>query len=380
MKYKHYLLLTVVTAIMTGFMACGDDEPEAPAPSDGTENPSGPDTTPDDGDKNQGDDGKDDSPYGELGDGDLLATGSVSDITQTSATLHGTMNMDHMAWPGIFEMNFRELSVVYSVLEDGVDGEALGWVHYDKMTKEKAGVMPGADGHFSITVTDLMPGTKFYYRIHAVYGGEDYYSDQIRSFTTPAAKRDTRAGEAVDLGIGVKWADRNVGADSPADAGKLYLWGTVFSIDDYPDAGDYRSKSISWLRRFIQFDENDNLRPECDAATANWGGKWRMPTPDEIMRLMYYCDWEWQSEEESGGSPGVKVTGPNGNHIFLPQTKGHSSGYYPSNTLSTGYDQSVFHILYFDWNINKEKTNGLYLYHADWDYPTGRNIRPVYIE
>lgn len=50
-----------------------------------------------------------------------------------------------------------------------------------------------------------------------------------------------------------------------------------------------------------------------DAATANWGGDWRMPTSEEIEELIEECEWELQAN-------GYQVTGPNGNSIFLPFT------------------------------------------------------------
>lgn len=48
-----------------------------------------------------------------------------------------------------------------------------------------------------------------------------------------------------------------------------------------------------------------------DAATANWGGGWRMPTTQELGELYLYCTWEFVGS-------GYRVTGPNGNSIFLP--------------------------------------------------------------
>ena len=62
-------------------------------------------------------------------------------------------------------------------------------------------------------------------------------------------------------------------------------------------------------------DADGNLTAEYDVATANWGGSWRMPTLAEMKELINNCTWEWTTQN---GVYGRKVTGPNGNSIFLP--------------------------------------------------------------
>ncbi len=48
-----------------------------------------------------------------------------------------------------------------------------------------------------------------------------------------------------------------------------------------------------------------------DPATANWGASWTMPTKAQIDELIKECTWEFTGA-------GYKVTGSNGNSIFLP--------------------------------------------------------------
>lgn len=111
--------------------------------------------------------------------------------------------------------------------------------------------------------------------------------------------------EAVDLGLSVKWASCNIGASSPSEYGKLYGWGdptgnlTTETLDDYPSANPPASICGT----------------EYDIATTNWGSDWRMPTQTEFEELASKCDWEWT---EMNGINGMKVTGQNGNSIFLP--------------------------------------------------------------
>ena len=52
-----------------------------------------------------------------------------------------------------------------------------------------------------------------------------------------------------------------------------------------------------------------------DAARSNWGGSWRLPTKWELEELKNKCTWSWISQS---GVNCYRVTGPNGNSIFLP--------------------------------------------------------------
>ena len=68
--------------------------------------------------------------------------------------------------------------------------------------------------------------------------------------------------------------------------------------------------------------------PEDDAAHVNWGGEWRMPTIDEVDELIQQCSWTWTQLNDVYG---YKVTGPNGNSIFLPAAGYKGAGpSYPS--------------------------------------------------
>ena len=62
-------------------------------------------------------------------------------------------------------------------------------------------------------------------------------------------------------------------------------------------------------------DNKTVLDPEDDVAHVKWGGTWRMPTRAEQDELRKKCKWKWTT---LNGVNGYKVTGPNGNSIFLP--------------------------------------------------------------
>ena len=114
--------------------------------------------------------------------------------------------------------------------------------------------------------------------------------------------------EWVDLGLpsGLKWATCNVGALNPSDYGNYYAWGEINTKSEYDI-----ENSVFFKKQMCDIGGD----PALDAATANWGGRWRMPTKDEFQELIDKCTWTWTTQD---GNEGYKVTGPNGNSIFLP--------------------------------------------------------------
>jgi hypothetical protein len=144
--------------------------------------------------------------------------------------------------------------------------------------------------------------------------------------------------EPVDLGLSVKWANFNVGASKPEEYGILFGWADVTgnktstSNDDYPSANP--PKNISGT--------------EYDAAHVHWGGSWRLPTKDEQLELVGACAWE---KTELNGVEGYRVTGKNGNSIFLAASGGRigtklhyqvSGGDFWSGTLSGNTDEAYY--------------------------------------
>ena len=129
--------------------------------------------------------------------------------------------------------------------------------------------------------------------------------------------------EAVDLGLSVKWANMNVGATKPSGYGTYFAWGETkpkefYSWETY--AWSQKNTQFQFLTKYSSNDKKTQLVPSDDAARANWGGEWRMPTVDEFEELMNpdKCTWEWIAQD---GVNGYKVTGKKtGNSIFLPIT------------------------------------------------------------
>ncbi|MEG2598792.1 MAG: hypothetical protein RSA66_04910 [Muribaculaceae bacterium] len=143
------------------------------------------------------------------------------------------------------------------------------------------------------------------------------------SFDTPPIEQSTY----IDLGLSVKWASCNAGASSPEGYGGYYNW-----------------------------------KAAC---------KFSLPTQEQIKELIDKCTWEGTSLNDVTG---MKVTGPNGNSIFMPYSgfligsiplgQG-SNGYYWSSTLANNAVDA--RILAFDV--------GGYVFNVDVDEEL--SVRPV---
>ncbi len=151
--------------------------------------------------------------------------------------------------------------------------------------------------------------------------------------------------EYVDLGLPseLKWATCNVGAESPEGYGDYFAWGEVepkttynWSTYKYGTASDQLTKycNNSSYGKDGFTDNKTELDPEDDAAIVNWGGKWRMPTKEEQDELLNNCAWTWISQN---GVNGYKVTGPNGNSIFLPAVGNMDGGRFYDAGLYGAY-------------------------------------------
>ena len=169
----------------------------------------------------------------------------------------------------------------------------------------------------------------------------------------------------VDLGLSVKWATCNVGASSPSSGGNYYAWGEISTKSTYTGGN-------STTYREIYGDISGDER--YDAARANWGGSWRMPTKAECEELVNNCTWKWTTQ---GGVNGYRVTSKkNGNSIFLPAAgyrDGSSLDYagvfgdYWSSTPYGCYSEDASYLGFYSSNL-----------HVVWNYRyCGRTVRPV---
>ena len=189
-------------------------------------------------------------------------------------------------------------------------------------------------------------------------------------------------GEAIDLGLpsGTKWANMNVGASSPEEYGGYYAWGETEEKSNYFWStykwcnGSYDTQTkYCTSSGYGTVDYKTVLDPKDDVAHVKWGGTWRMPTKAEQDELRNSCTW---SRTTQNGVSGYKVTGPNGNNIFLPAagsrydsevvSRGSSGFYWSSSLYSNGGSYACS--LYF--NSGRYDWSGYYRF-------SGLSVRPV---
>ena len=185
---------------------------------------------------------------------------------------------------------------------------------------------------------------------------------------------DSHHPHLIDLGLpsGTKWACCNVGASKPEDYGGYFAW------------GETTEKSRYYWDTYIHCDGSyetchdigkDIAGTQYDAATANWGSPWVMPSKEQMEELKNSCTSEWTTEN---GVNGRRFIGPNGASIFLPAAgyrwevdlgRAGSYGDYWSSTL---YESRTDNAWYLSFG-----SGGVYA----GDYVGGRgsglSVRPV---
>ena len=189
----------------------------------------------------------------------------------------------------------------------------------------------------------------------------------------------------VDLGLpsGLLWATCNVGATSPEDYGDYFAWGETTTKSTYNwSTYQYCMGSYNTMTKYCQnssygyngfTDELTTLEPGDDAATANWGNGWRMPTKAEFEELFNNTTVTWTQQ---GGVNGRLFTATNGNSLFLPAAGYRwndvldlvgGGGYYWSSSLYTGHPDYAWFFYFF---------SGYYDMDGSSRYG-GRSVRPV---
>ena len=282
-----------------------------------------------------------------------ITTGSAKNISSTSATVDGNVTSDGGA-------SVTERGVVYSTNQNP--------------TIENSIVTSGGGlGAFTCQLTELQSGVTYYARAYATNKKGTTYGNSIQ-FTT------FEIHEYIDLGLSVKWATCNIGANQPEDVGNYFAWGETepkvnFNLENYK----WYNKTSSTLTKYCTNSEYgivDNKRKldlNDDAAHVNWGGNWRMPTTSELNELINKCTWTWTDR-------GCIVTSKiNGNSIYLPLAGERqygstwysgSIGFYHSSELAYGYPYPYPAGLYFILRYEKAEVQTI---NRAYGYP----IRPV---
>lgn len=180
---------------------------------------------------------------------------------------------------------------------------------------------------------------------------------EVSSYSPPS--QDTHMGyQFVDLGLSVKWATMNVGAQEVTEVGDYFAWGETEAKGSYNWSSYLLGTSSSDLSKYNSTDGHTVLQDTDDAAKVNWGGNWKMPTMNAWDEL---CDntkteWTWYDDYENSGVSGFKVqslvSGYTDKFIFLPaggyksgtKTISSSTVYYWSSSLYDGDKSKAYRV------------------------------------
>ena len=230
-------------------------------------------------------------------------------------------------------------------------------------------------------ITGLKPGETYCYLLP---GGENLCVPNLVDCEDTLDSSPNDYYGYVDLGLSVKWATRNVGASTPEEYGDYFAWGETKpkTTYDWSTYKYYHGNSHSLTKYCINsyygtIDHKVQLEPEDDAARANWGGSWRMPTKAEQDELRENCTWTWTTQN---GVKGYKVTskksGYTNKSIFLPAAGyrndssldyAGSDGYYWSSWLNSDHSDSAWYVYFYS----------SYVYRHDYYRVYGFSVRPV---
>ena len=279
-----------------------------------------------------------------------------------------------------------------SVLVTGVQNFVLAESEVSvPMYKDRSVTIERGDGPFHISGGDekiavaklgggnpiIFPGEKYAVVISGVSEGSTTFNvyneatDQTLPLTVNVTAEDVVITDdrIVDLGLSVKWANCNVGSNSPEEYGDYFAWGEV-ETKDYYSLNNYKYYSSG---NFVDIG-SDISGTAYDAATHNMGGDWRMPTKAEYEELINKCEWKFVTYRRKRG---WKVTGPSGNSIFLPVA---------GNMLDDWNDYASIGGFYWSSNITDNHREVYSLYTTMSDYQVsyrymncyeGRTIRAV---
>ena len=236
-----------------------------------------------------------------------VQTKAVTDLAFTKATLQGDATVftagDNPSMTGKF---------IYGTDSDRsllmTNGTAVGAYLWE------------SDGFYK-PLTGLAPRTTYYY-MAGVLCNEEYIYGPVVSFTTPGVPEP----QAVDLGLTVKWADMNLGAEKSSETGHYFMWGTVEFTDNFAWAGyPLCTGAYNRLTKYsvdASYGCNDGLttlQPEDDMSTLLLGSEWRTPTVDDFNELK---DNTVATQDVVDGVTGVRLTstkeGFTSRSIFIP--------------------------------------------------------------
>ncbi len=194
---------------------------------------------------------------------------------------------------------------------------------------------------------------------------------------------DDHHPHAIDLGLpsGTKWSCCNLDAQTPTAFGGYYSYGEVAEKQTYTwGTYKYYDKSDPYHPKYTVLGEIAGT--ENDAAHVRWGGKWMMPTKEQMEELNKYCKVEYDYFDKT-----YTFTGPNGSKIVIPCAGYKISEFIPDTQIYETHIRNASQQFLLWASTQAEAPNEDYAvyYYNDKTTPrvgsyytmTGLNIRPV---
>ena len=250
--------------------------------------------------------------YGKISKNDFVATGGYRNLKPLRATILASINT-------AFQGAYTSMGVEFTPNQPNFGSSET------QSVKSKSGI---TNGHFETELAwndegALEPGTTYYYRAY-VYVAGTRYNGETRSFETPDLQLSK--GDFVDLGLNVKWASYNMGANSPEAMGTLLQQRYVFENFKNNEQFDFflwpEESFLSYIPDEVE-DANWLGKSSYDVATRTMGSSYRIPTEDEWEELEYDCRW---TKGACNGVKGFYVSDKKDGTsvIFLPYVKNSS--------------------------------------------------------
>lgn len=304
-----------------------------------------------------------------------IVTAEAVEVEQRSAILHGFVNIECLLTGG--ECGFVISTSPSPSFENG---------------RRVLASEVDNNGNYCVRVSGLTAPAKYYYKAFLNTGRMNIMGD-VKSITICGVIA------AVDLGLSVKWANVNLGAENPENYGDYYAWGETVHKHETVHKLDYSWSTYKWcngnfdkLTKYCPSVKTDYwdgtglpdgktvLDPEDDVAHMRLGGKWRMPTDEEWTELLENCTWSWTRIFNCTGRAGYVVTskkpGYTDKSIFLPAAGYRfgaglycvgSRGYYWSSSLNTDYPDNAWYV----------RVGSSFVRRDDSGRGIGQSVRPV---
>lgn len=163
----------------------------------------------------------------------------------------------------------------------------------------------------------------------------------------------------LDLPSGTKWATCNVGADKETDYGLYFAFGETKGYSGFTDAkkfnwGDYKFSVNGSNAKLSKYNDTDGKKvlDLCDdAAHIHMGGRWHMPTKEQIIELKSNTISDWVTNYNGSGVNGILFTSKSdtSKKLFLPA----------SGCVSNFFSESAGKVCYY-WSSSIYNNNDCY--------------------